>query len=279
MSKGAPKPIERRSARFGRAHVVSRLLVTWAINAIALWLGAWVIPGVSLGGRGSALVAAAILGLLNALVWPVLIRFALPVTTWTLGLGAIVLNGAFVLLAGWLVDSFDVAGLWQGVLLAAWLSIVSIVITTVLSIDDDQVFYRSVVKRQMRKAGAVESEVPGMVFLEIDGLGHDVLKRAMRDGNAPNMARWVHEGAHRLVRWETDWSSQTGAAQTGLLLGSNEDIPAFRWWDKEQGRSIASSAPKDVVAIEERLSTGRGLLHADGASRSNMYSGDAPTRR
>jgi hypothetical protein len=45
---------------------------------------------------------------------------------------------------------------------------------------------------------------------------------------------------------------------------------------KELGRAVASSAPKDVVAIEARLSTGKGLLHADGASRSNMYSGDAP---
>src|SRR5687767_5781726 len=90
------------------------------------------------------------------------------------------------------------------------------------------------------------------------------------------MARWIQDGSHHLVRWETDWSSQTGAAQTGLLLGSNEDIPAFRWWDKELGRAVASSAPKDVLAIEARLSTGKGLLHADGASRSNMYSGDAP---
>jgi Type I phosphodiesterase / nucleotide pyrophosphatase len=146
----------------------------------------------------------------------------------------------------------------------------------VLSVAAAPFFYRSVVKRQMRKEGATTSDVPGVLFLEIDGLGHEVLRRALRDGNAPNMARWIEEGTHRLVRWETDWSSQTGAAQTGLLLGSNEDIPAFRWWDKEQGRAVASSAPKDVVAIESRLSTGKGLLHGDGASRSNMYSGDAP---
>ncbi len=144
-----------------------------------------------------------------------------------------------------------------------------------LSIDDDEVVYRGVVKRQMRKTGAIESDVPGVLFLEIDGLGHEVLTRAMRDGNAPNLARWVQDGSHHLVEWETDWSSQTGAAQTGLLLGSNENIPAFRWWDKEQGRAVASSAPKDVLAIEASLSTGKGLLHADGASRSNMYSGDA----
>ena len=277
MSKGKPKPIERRSSPYGKAHVVRRVLVMWVINALGLWLGAAIVPGVSLDRPASAFVAAAVLGGLNSLIWPAVIRFALPVTAWTLGIGALALNGLFVWLTAWIVEEgFQVDRVWQGVLLSIWLTFVSIVITTVLSVDDDHVVYRTVVRRQMRKAGATESDVPGIVFLEIDGLGHEVLTRAMRDGNAPNMARWVQDGTHRLVRWETDWSSQTGAAQTGLLLGSNEDIPAFRWWDKELGRTVASSAPKDVLAIEARLSTGKGLLHADGASRSNMYSGDAP---
>jgi uncharacterized membrane protein YvlD (DUF360 family) len=274
---GKLKPIKRRQEQYGKAHVVTRILVTWVLNAIGLMIGAWIVPGVALGGFGYALIATAILGALNALIWPALIRFALPITAWTLGLGALFLNGLFVWLTAAIMDedNFRVDEIWQGVLLALWLTLVSVVITTVLSLDDDQVVYRSMVKRQMRKAGAVSTEVPGVLFLEIDGLGHEVLLRAMRDGNAPHMARWVHEGSHHLVRWETDWSSQTGAAQTGLLLGSNEDIPAFRWWDKELGKAVASSSPKDVLAIESRLSTGKGLLYGDGASRSNMYSGDA----
>ena len=276
MSKGKPKPIERRREGHGTAYVVVRLLIMWIVNAIGLWVGAAFVPGVTLESFGWALVAAAILGGLNALLWPALIRFALPLTAWTLGLGALFLNGLVVWLSAEIIGhGFDVDRVWQGVLLAIWLSIVAIVITTVLSVDDDAVVYRSVVKRQMRKTGAIDSDVPGVIFLEIDGLGHEVLTRAMRDGNAPNLARWVQEGSHHLIRWETDWSSQTGAAQTGLLLGSNENIPAFRWWDKEQGRAVASSAPKDVLAIETNLSTGKGLLYADGASRSNMYSGDA----
>jgi len=274
---GKPKPIERRTRPHGKAHVVARLLVMWIVNALGLWIGAAFVSGVDLAGFGYALLAAAVLGLLNALLWPVLIRFALPITAWTVGLGALVLNGLFVWLTAEIIrEGFTVAALWQGILLAAWLTVVAIAVTTILSVDDDAVVYRGIVKRQMRRAGAIESEVPGIVFLEIDGLGYDVLRRAMRDGNAPNLARWVEQGTHRLVRWETDWSSQTGAAQTGLLLGSNEDIPAFRWWDKELGRAVASSAPKDVLAVEARLSNGQGLLYADGASRSNMYSGDAP---
>ena len=55
----------------------------------------------------------------------------------------------------------------------------------------------------------------------------------MRDGSAPNMARWLADDGYRLTEWEPDLSSQTGASQAGILLGSNEDIPAFRWVEKE----------------------------------------------
>ena len=117
--------------------------------------------------------------------------------------------------------------------------------------------------------------VPGVYFLEIDGLAHDVLKRAIRDGNAPNLARWLREGSHRLMGWETDWSSQTGACQAGLLHGDNDDMPAFRWWEKDRGRAIVTNHPRDAAEIERRHSDGRGLLHEDGASRANIVSGDA----
>ena len=75
-----------------------------SVNAVGLWVGAALVPGVSLAGWGAAIVAAAALGLLNALIWPALIRFALPITAWTVGLGALVLNGVFVWLTAWVID-------------------------------------------------------------------------------------------------------------------------------------------------------------------------------
>ena len=114
------------------------------------------------------------------------------------------------------------------------------------------------------------------MFLEIDGLALPVLRRAMRDGNAPNMARWLAEDTHRLMEWETDLSSQTGASQAGILLGSNEDIPAFRWVEKESGRMMTCSAPPDCAEIERRRASGIGLLVDGGASRGNLLSGEAP---
>ena len=125
------------------------------------------------------------------------------------------------------------------------------------------------------RASASRPTQPGVVFLEIDGLALPVLRRAMRDGNAPNMARWLAEGTHDLTEWETDLSSQTGASQAGILLGSNEDIPAFRWVEKETGTMMTCSAPPDCAEIERRHSTGIGLLANGGASRGNLLSGEA----
>ena len=68
----------------------------------------------------------------------------------------------------------------------------------------------------------------------------------------PRRWRVAREGSHRLVEWETDLSSQTGASQAGILLGSNEDIPAFRWVEKERGALMTCSAPADCAEIERR---------------------------
>jgi uncharacterized membrane protein YvlD (DUF360 family) len=262
--------------RLSGRRAIFRVLVVWLTTAVALYVFAAILDDVSVSGWGAALGGAAWIGILNALVWPLLIRFALPVTVLTIGLGGLVLNGLVVWLASEVVEGFVVSSLWAGIVLTICLTVFNTLVTSLLAIDDDDFYYRNVIKRQAKRRGLVTSDVPALVFLEIDGLAHDVLKRAIRDGDAPTMARWLRDGSHRLVEWECDWSSQTGASQTGLLHGTNEDIPAFRWWEKEAGRAIASSAPKDVMAIEQRVSNGKGLLFADGASRANMYSGDAP---
>jgi uncharacterized membrane protein YvlD (DUF360 family) len=261
---------------FGRRRVFVRVIVVWVLTGIALQILGALLPAVEVDGWRAALAAAALIGIFNALLWPLFVRFALPVTVLTLGFAGLAVNGFLVWAVSELVNGFTVKSLWWGIALTIGLTVINTTITALLAIDDDDFYYRNIVRRQAKRRGAQPSDIPALVFLEIDGLAHEVLRRAIRDGNAPTMARWIREGSHHLVEWECDWSSQTGAAQTGLLLGSNENIPAFRWWDKERGAPVSSSALKDVMAIEAELSTGKGLLHGDGASRANMYSGDAP---
>ncbi|HZB05030.1 MAG TPA: phage holin family protein [Thermoleophilaceae bacterium] len=256
---------------------VLRAAVVLLVDALALLALSELLPGFTLDGFGAAFVAAAAVGILNALVWPLLARFTLPLNVMTLGLATLVLNGVLMVFAIDLVPGADIEDVWTGVGLAIGLTLITTILASLLAIDEDDSWYRNVVRRQARRSGRhVESDVPGIVFLEIDGLAHDILRRAMRDGNAPTLARWLREGTHRCVRWETDWSSQTGACQAGLLHGNNHDMPAFRWWEKDRGKPIVTNHPRDAEEIERRHSDGRGLLHADGASRANILSGDAP---
>lgn len=252
-----------------------RLLLVLVVDAVALLLLSPILPGFEVQGFLGALLVATIAGLLNALVWPFVVRYTLVINALTLGFAALVLNGALVALAALITPSAEITGVGAGIAVALGVTALTALTHSLLAIDDDDSWYRNVVRRQARAAGGgIETDVPGVLFLEIDGLAHQVLKRAIRDGNAPTLARWLRT-SHRLERWETDWSSQTGACQAGLLHGSNEDMPAFRWWEKDRGAAIVTNHPRDAEEIERRQSNGRGLLHADGASRANILSGDA----
>jgi uncharacterized membrane protein YvlD (DUF360 family) len=258
------------------ASILVRGAVVLLVDALVLVLLAWLLPGFTLDGAGAAFATAALVGVLNALVWPLLARFALPLSVLTLGLGALALNALLVTWAIDLVPGASVADFWTGLAVTLGMAALTALLSALLAIDEDESWYRNVVRRQVHRRGdRVETDVPGVIFLEIDGLALDVLKRAMRDGSAPAMARWVRERSHNLKGWETDWSSQTGACQAGLLHGDNHDMPAFRWWEKDTGKPIVTNHPHDAAELERRHSNGHGLLHEDGASRANILSGDA----
>ena len=87
-----------------------RLLVVWLINALALIAVAYLMPSITVSSFGAALVAALVLGLINAVVRPVLVLLTLPVTLLTLGLFIFVLNGLLFWMVGSWLEGFGVGG-------------------------------------------------------------------------------------------------------------------------------------------------------------------------
>jgi uncharacterized membrane protein YvlD (DUF360 family) len=259
-------------------HQVLRGLLVLIVDAAALLLLAAVLERFTLEGPGAALATAALVGLLNALVWPTLSRLALPLSVLTLGGFSILLNAIVVAFAIDVVPGAEISGIPEAIVLTMLLTLITALLSSLLAIDDDESWYRNVVASEARRRQGIErTDVPGVLFLEIDGLAHDVLRRAIRGGSAPTIGRWLAEGSHRLHGWETDLSSQTGACQAGILHGDNDDMPAFRWWEKDRDSPIVTNHPRDAAELERRHSDGRGLLYADGASRANILSGDAPS--
>ena len=253
------------------------LILAWILSAAALLAAAWIVPGAHVNNFWGALAATAVIAVLNALLPPIVAALRLPLML-VLGLLLVLVLDALMLLAADRVTGGDLSvdSFWSALGVALVASAVGVVLDVIFGTNDDDTYTFRVIQRIARRSGELtRTDAPGIIFLEIDGLALPVLQRAMRDGNAPNMARWLQDGSHELAEWETDLSSQTGASQAGILLGSNENIPAFRWVVKESATLVACSGPADCAEIERTHSTGRGLLANGGASRGNLLSGEA----
>jgi uncharacterized membrane protein YvlD (DUF360 family) len=256
---------------------IGRLVLGWIVAAASVEVASWLLPGVALEGTAAAFIVAALVAVLNAVLPPVLASLRLPFMV-AFGFILVLLADAVVLsvAADALPDDIHIDGFGDALAAALVIAAVSLCLQVVLGTNDDDEYTVRVTRRIARRQGAHErTDAPGIVFLEIDGLALPVLRDAMRDGSAPTMASWIADHGYRLSEWETDLSSQTGASQAGILLGSNDDIPAFRWVEKESGRLMTCSSPGDCAEIERRHARGVGLLRDGGASRGNLLSGEA----
>ncbi|WP_277752749.1 phage holin family protein [Streptomyces sp. L2] len=372
----------RVAGRIGRSAVV------WAVSTVTMLALAGLLPDFRLqspDGDSATRIAvtaacgAGAFGVLSAVVWPLLVRLLLLVPALVIGLLVFFLNGSLLLLALRLNPSGQSeAAPETAVIVAAVMSAVASATGGALAVRDDDA-YRSRLSRladRRRRSRPPCADTPGLVCVQLDGVGHDVLVDAVAKGLMPTVARWLstedglragdggaraavedvrstgddlrstgddlpsadgvvqsvgdgvratadgilstaaalHTGVdgvpaladgmrstadrmqptgptgpgvissptprptHRLTPWHTDWSSQTGASQLGILHGSTFDVPAFRWYEKDRGEVMVCNRPTSAAELQRRAvrHTGDGgLLTVDGASRGNLFSGGA----
>ncbi len=110
-----------------------KLLIGWLLNALALLAVAYFVPGIHVSDFMSALIAAAVIGLANILIKPVLLILTLPVTIITLGLFIFVINGLLFWLAGYFLQGFDVKTITAGIIGAIVYSIISWILSAIVS--------------------------------------------------------------------------------------------------------------------------------------------------
>ncbi len=109
-----------------------RLLAAWLINALALLALPYLLPSIHVASFATALGVAVVLGLINAVIRPVLLLLTLPVTLLTLGLFIFAINGMMFMLAAWLLEGFVVDGFLAGVIGSALYSVISWLLTKLL---------------------------------------------------------------------------------------------------------------------------------------------------
>ncbi|MFD8807448.1 phage holin family protein [Streptomyces sp. NPDC059597] len=285
-----------RGVRWRRtAGQLGRSVTVWAVSTLTMLALAALLPDFRLQSADgdsatriaiTAACGAGAFGLLSALVWPLLVRLLLLVPALFLGLLVFALNGSLLLLALRLSPTGQgEAAPETAVIVAAVMSAVASATGGALAVRDDDAYRRRLLRLadRRRRGGPPCASGPGLVCVQLDGVGHDVLTAALRAGHLPTLARLLTgadgtAATHRLTPWRTDWSSQTGASQLGILHGSTFDVPAFRWYEKERGEVMVCNRPTSAAELQRRamIRTGtRGLLAVDGASRGNLFSGGA----
>jgi len=109
-----------------------KLVIVWLLNALALLAVAYLMPSIHVSGLGGALIAAAVIGLVNIFIKPILVLLTLPVTIVTLGLFILVINGLLFFFVGHLLQGFEVTTIWAGILGALLYSIISWALTALI---------------------------------------------------------------------------------------------------------------------------------------------------
>src|SRR6185312_742600 len=129
--------------------------------------------------------------------------------------------------------------------------------------------------RVFRKERRPDDGQRGLVMLQIDALAYVELRRAIELGYCPTISRMVRQEGFTLRRWFCGLPSATPYCQAGFFHGENENIPAFRFYDKRERRVITCNTPAGVQYIRDRI-TSPGAL-AGGSSYVNLLDGDAQT--
>jgi uncharacterized membrane protein YvlD (DUF360 family) len=253
-----------------------QLISLLIFQTVVMLIVAWLLPDFSFTSIWALLAMAIAFAVAQGIFWRVFIRFFSWLPVWLYPIITFVVNGVIIYWVGNLVKGISIANVGTAIWITIWVTAVNAVLGALFSLDEDEQFDRTITFPMVqRKAKPVHTDVPGFVFLEIDGLGEEALRHGLARGKMPTVQRWLDSGSHCLRGWETDYSSQTGAMQTGILQGSNEDIPAYRWYDRRRRGMVIVGSPTHSKDIEARLTNHHGLLSDGGASRGNMFSGDA----
>ena len=262
--------------RPGRRALIRRMIVSFIVSFIALTLTVAVIPGLVVDTWSTMVLAVIAFALINALIRPVILFALASISTVAVIIATFVFQILVFYLVEWLLPGFEIERVTAAFFGSIFFAVFNTILAAIFSVNQNESYYGALVAQlARRRPDRVESDIPGVVIIQIDGLAHPILAHQIRAGRVPFISKWVRSHQMRLDKWVALLPSQTSASQAGILHGNNSFIPAFRWWEKERQIMMVSNHPADATEIVRRASDGEGLLSNDGASVGNLVSGDA----
>ena len=245
------------------------------IAFISLTLAIYLLPSVSLEYPWSIFSAFIVIGLLQFIVTPFFTLIARYFGIIGLLLLSFFGNAFIVWLAFILLPGIQTTDLWSA-FLCAWLYAIIITLANWVFVSQSNDMFLAFATRSVKRTN-LHTDTSGFLFVQLDGVSAPVLDWQLKAGNLPNIARLIREEDYDFRSWHAQLPSTTPASQAGILLGKNDDIPAFRWYEKKTAELVVANQFQGAQLIERRLSTGDGLLANDGVSIGNLFSGDAKT--
>lgn len=253
---------------------LARLAAAWAASTVALIVTGALVPGFSATSWWAYAAVAAAAGIVGLVLRPLLVEISARVGWLAVLITALLGQALIMYVAIRLVPGIESTP-WTA-FAATWVSAaVGTLISWTTTAGTDDGLITSLAGRTRRPQTVTDPEVDGVLFVQLDGVPFPVLQWAVQSGGVPHIRRWLASGEYTLREWTPQLPCTTPASQMGILHGTVDGIPAFRWYDRELNRVLVANRPADARVIEGKHSTGHGLLCDDGVSISNLFSGDA----
>ena len=252
------------------------LLLLVIANISVVIATSYICGNFTLGPWYNAVIITVGVGIANMIIWPIVPRYLTKFVTFTFGFGALIVNSIIFYGVTYFIPGVSV-GAYEAFVVPLTMAIATTFVSNIANIDYFDSYTKTIANYVKNDETGYNIRYPGLIILEIDGLSIDILKEAIDRELMPTLKKWIENGTHTIMEWETDLSSQTGASQAGILHGNNKNIVAYRWVEKESDNEILISGKlAHAPIIEKRISDGNGLLCDNGISITNMFSGDSP---
>ena len=251
------------------------IIIVWMVETMTLYLlGRW-LPGLVISSEFDAFLAVTLIGLLNAILRPLILQLTITLTVLTLGLFSFFLNIVVIVLVAYIMPGFNFLDYPSVIYVVLGITFMNLLASNLLALDENDSYYRSVIPKLKPKDLPPESAQPaGLIIIEIDGLSYNVLRKAIDLGYMPTLRKFIAKN-YQVHSWNCGLPSQTSSSQMGILYGDNTNIPAFRWYEKDKEKLVVSNHPSDTAMIEQRFQHKEGLLAVNSSSLGNMFSGNA----
>lgn len=261
---------------------ILHFIANWFFNSVCLYACTQWLPGMTLYPQENVPLYLLVMELglaltvMNTMLRPILLLLLLPLNALTVGLLSIFLNGLFIFLLDRFSVSLEISSFWVGLAATFIFALLNMLLQALIPLDDDIIYY-SIIGQRRAADNKKTSHSKGIVMLEIDGLSYPRLMAAVESGRMPFLKDLLLSGSFRIQPYDCGIPSQTSSCQAGIMFGRNENICAFRWYDKENRRVYSSSNSQDAADMEAMLFKGEkpsGILN-NGMSVNNIISGNA----